>query len=88
MCQFVNYSVYFCTISYCIIEWQIIRLGSSMAFDHKIPDVPKYAPFVAAGFFFGPASFLKEVWNAFDILQYNLCFVLMRVLHQQRQQLH
>ena len=32
-----------------------------MAFDHKIPDVPKYAPFVAAGFFFGPASFLKEV---------------------------
>mmetsp|Transcript_8357 Transcript_8357/g.14005 ORF Transcript_8357/g.14005 Transcript_8357/m.14005 type:complete len:557 (-) Transcript_8357:233-1903(-) len=43
------------------IEWQIIRLGSSLAFDHKIPDVPKYAPFVAAGFFFTTAYFLHEV---------------------------
>eukprot|EP01038_Epipyxis_sp_PR26KG_P009420 gene9420-12689_t len=43
------------------IEWQIIRLGSSLAFDHSIPTVPKYAPFVAAGFFFGPATFLHEV---------------------------
>ncbi len=43
------------------IEWQIIRLGSSMAFDKSIPAVPKYAPFVAAGFFFAPALFLKEV---------------------------
>lgn len=45
-----------------------------MAFDHKIPDVPKYAPFVAAGFFFGPASFLKEV----GVTQFvaHFCFVL------------
>lgn len=43
------------------IEWQIIRLGSSLAFDSSIPDRPKYAPFVAAGFFFGPADFLYEV---------------------------
>ena len=32
-----------------------------MAFDKSIPEVPKYAPFVAAGFFFGSASFLHEV---------------------------
>ena len=31
------------------IEWQIIRLGSSMTFDSAIPKTPKYAPFVAAG---------------------------------------
>lgn len=43
------------------IEWQIIRLGSSLAFDHKIPDKPKYAPFVAAGFFFSYADFLYDV---------------------------
>jgi [Skp1-protein]-hydroxyproline N-acetylglucosaminyltransferase len=43
------------------IEWQIIRLGTSLAFDRKIPDVPNYAPFVAAGFFFAEASFLHEV---------------------------
>jgi [Skp1-protein]-hydroxyproline N-acetylglucosaminyltransferase len=43
------------------IEWQIVRLGSSMAFDQKIHDVPRYAPFVAAGFFFGPASLLQDV---------------------------
>jgi len=43
------------------IEWQIIRLGSSIAFDREIPAVAKYAPFVAAGFFFSPASFLHEV---------------------------
>ena len=43
------------------IEWQIIRLGSSLPFDKKIHDVPVYAPFVAAGFFFGPADFLHEV---------------------------
>ena len=42
-------------------EWQIIRLGSSMAFDKATPAIPRYAPFVAAGFFFGPASFLHEV---------------------------
>jgi len=75
--KLLNILYNFPTISYCIIEWQIIRLGSSMAFDHKIPDVPKYAPFVAAGFFFGPASFLKEVWNTFDILQY--IYVLFEV---------
>lgn len=43
------------------IEWQIVRLGSSLAFDHKIPDRPCYAPFVAAGFFFSYADFLYEV---------------------------
>jgi hypothetical protein len=32
-----------------------------MAFDHTTPDVPRYAPFVAAGFFFSPANFLYEV---------------------------
>lgn len=43
------------------IEWQIIRLGSSMTFDHEIPDIPLYAPFVAAGFFFTYGDFLAEV---------------------------
>jgi hypothetical protein len=43
------------------IEWQIIRLGSSMAFDHAIPSIPIYAPFVAAGFFFTYSDFLYEV---------------------------
>ncbi len=43
------------------IEWQIIRLGSSLPFDKKFLDKPAYAPFVAAGFFFAPADFLHEV---------------------------
>lgn len=43
------------------IEWQIVRLGTSLPFDKKIPEKPKYAPFVAAGFFFGPAELLHEV---------------------------
>ena len=43
------------------IEWQIIRLGSSEAFEETIPDIPRYAPFVAAGFFFGYAQFLHDV---------------------------
>ncbi|KAJ1415736.1 GlcNAc-domain-containing protein, partial [Ochromonadaceae sp. CCMP2298] len=43
------------------IEWQIIRLGSSMAFDRTAPHIPRYAPFVAAGFFFASAAFLHEV---------------------------
>jgi hypothetical protein len=43
------------------IEWQIIRLGSSLPFDKKFLDKPAYAPFVAAGFFFSPADFLHEV---------------------------
>jgi hypothetical protein len=43
------------------IEWQIIRLGSGMQFDHSFSKVPIYAPFVAAGFFFGSASLLREV---------------------------
>jgi len=47
------------------IEWQIIRLGSSLAFDHSFQKKPCYAPFVAAGFFFSEAGFLHEV-----------CFVL------------
>jgi [Skp1-protein]-hydroxyproline N-acetylglucosaminyltransferase len=43
------------------IEWQIIRLGTSLPFDKSIPAVPKYAPFIAAGFFFCSADFLHEV---------------------------
>lgn len=43
------------------IEWQIIRLGTGQAFDNRFYDVPRYAPFVAAGFFFGPATLLHEV---------------------------
>jgi [Skp1-protein]-hydroxyproline N-acetylglucosaminyltransferase len=43
------------------IEWQIVRLGSSMAFDAMVPAVPKYAPFVAAGFFFCEGRFIHEV---------------------------
>jgi len=43
------------------IEWQIIRLGSSLAFDKSMQSVPCYAPFVAAGFFFAEAGFLHEV---------------------------
>jgi len=43
------------------IEWQIIRLGSSMPFDSSIPKTPRYAPFVAAGFFFCSGNFLHEV---------------------------
>ena len=43
------------------IEWQIIRLGSSMAFDTAIQETPRYAPFVAAGFFFAWGGFLHEV---------------------------
>lgn len=44
-----------------MIEWQIIRLSPSRAFERKPRAVPAYAPFVAAGFFFGPAIFLHEV---------------------------
>ena len=43
------------------IEWQIIRLGTSLAFDHSFQSVPCYAPFVAAGFFFTTSQFLHEV---------------------------
>eukprot|EP00596_Hydrurales_sp_CCMP1899_P002197 CAMPEP_0119042790 /NCGR_PEP_ID=MMETSP1177-20130426/16162_1 /TAXON_ID=2985 /ORGANISM="Ochromonas sp, Strain CCMP1899" /LENGTH=494 /DNA_ID=CAMNT_0007009807 /DNA_START=112 /DNA_END=1593 /DNA_ORIENTATION=+ len=43
------------------IEWQIVRLGSSMTFDSVIAAEPHYAPFVAAGFFFVQGSFLREV---------------------------
>jgi [Skp1-protein]-hydroxyproline N-acetylglucosaminyltransferase len=43
------------------IEWQIIRLGSSMAFDSQVPKTPRYAPFVAVGFFFAWGGFLHEV---------------------------
>lgn len=43
------------------IEWQIIRLGTGMQFDAKESKVPLYAPFVAAGFFFGPGELLHEV---------------------------
>jgi hypothetical protein len=34
------------------IEWQIVRLSPSTAFDREIPKRPHYAPFIAAGFIF------------------------------------
>ena len=43
------------------IEWQIVRLSPSTAFDKEIPTSPRYAPFIAAGFIFSPAGFLFEV---------------------------
>ena len=43
------------------IEWHIIRLGSSQPIDKHEPDVPTYAPFVAAGFYFIGGQFLHEV---------------------------
>lgn len=43
------------------IEWQIIRLGASFQYDKMYSDVPRYAPFVAAGFFFVGGSFLHDV---------------------------
>lgn len=43
------------------IEHKIVRLGTSKTMDKKQPDIPKYAPFAAAGFFFAPAGFLSEV---------------------------
>ena len=43
------------------IEWQIVRLSPSTAFDKMIPKKPRYAPFIAAGFIFAPANFLHEV---------------------------
>lgn len=43
------------------IEHHIVRLSPSGPHEYSIPKVPKYAPFVAAGFFFGPASLLQDV---------------------------
>jgi [Skp1-protein]-hydroxyproline N-acetylglucosaminyltransferase len=43
------------------IEWQIIRLSPSRAYEAKPRSQPAYAPFVAAGFFFAPAQFLHDV---------------------------
>jgi hypothetical protein len=43
------------------IEWQIIRLLPSRIFEKSPPAIPPYAPFIAAGFFFGSAKFLHEV---------------------------
>lgn len=43
------------------IEWHIIRLAPSRIFESKPLDIPPYAPFVAAGFFFSNAKFLREV---------------------------
>ena len=51
-----------------------LYVGNSIAFDHEIPAVPKYAPFVAAGFFFGPASFLHEVKRK---AEFQHCFFLV-----------
>jgi hypothetical protein len=44
-----------------LIEWQIIRLGTGMRFDSTQSKVPLYAPFVAAGFYFAPATVLQDV---------------------------
>lgn len=43
------------------IEWQIIRLGSSGPHESGTPSEPKYAPFVAAGFFFTYGDVLSDV---------------------------
>jgi hypothetical protein len=43
------------------IEWQIVRLGASMKYDQVYSDVPRYAPFLAAGFFFVSGTFLHDV---------------------------
>ncbi len=43
------------------IEWNIIRLNPSRSYEKTVPAVPKYAPFVAAGFFFTTGSFLQDV---------------------------
>mmetsp|Transcript_10042 Transcript_10042/g.15192 ORF Transcript_10042/g.15192 Transcript_10042/m.15192 type:complete len:500 (-) Transcript_10042:145-1644(-) len=42
------------------IEWEIIRLSPSRAYERRARDEPAYAPFVAAGFFFSGAEFLYE----------------------------
>ena len=43
-----------------IIEWHIIRLGSSTPHDEHPFTVPPYAPFIAAGFYFISGNFIKE----------------------------
>ena len=43
------------------IESQIIRLQGSMQYDSVRPKSPKYAPFIAAGFFFTLGEFVNEV---------------------------
>jgi [Skp1-protein]-hydroxyproline N-acetylglucosaminyltransferase len=43
------------------IEWQIIRLSPSRSYESKPLSEPAYAPFVAAGFLFGPAQLLHDV---------------------------
>lgn len=43
------------------IEWQIVRLAPSRSYESEPRTEPAYAPFVAAGFFFGPAQVLQEV---------------------------
>jgi [Skp1-protein]-hydroxyproline N-acetylglucosaminyltransferase len=43
------------------IEWQIIRLSPSRSYESKPRNEPAYAPFVAAGFLFGPAQLLHDV---------------------------
>jgi len=42
-------------------ESQIVRLGESKEWDRKRLDVPRFAPFVAAGYFVAHADFLKDV---------------------------
>ena len=61
------------------IEWQIIRLGSGLAFDHQKRSVPAYAPFVAAGFFFGYADLLHEV-SSILLVVLLLLILLLRCL--------
>lgn len=43
------------------IEWQIIRLSPSTAFESHALAIPTYAPFVAAGFYFTEGAVLSEV---------------------------
>ncbi|CAM9422991.1 unnamed protein product, partial [Ectocarpus fasciculatus] len=43
------------------IEQHIIRLSPSRKFENRVPHVPIYAPFVAAGFYFIGGGFLHEV---------------------------
>ena len=42
-------------------EGGIVRIQASNRFERSPPAAPKFAPFVAAGFFVAPATFLKDV---------------------------
>ena len=69
--MYLLYVLVVCNCMY-VCMYICMYVGNSIAFDHEIPAVPKYAPFIAAGFFFGPASFLHEVIKI-PITSYLLC---------------